>query len=761
MLLARHAGERTRLQVFGSDIDEHAIEVGRAGLYPASIADHVSPLLLQRYFTREGGQYKVRKVLRDIVLFTAHNLLHDPAFSRLDLVTCRNFLIYLNPDLHRQVLQRFHFALNPGGILMLGSAETAEAAGDLFETVDAAQRIYRARQVARRPAGGMAHPVPPAPNGALVEQPAPAARRSRLFSFAEIHLHRAAALAPPSILLKADGDVLHVSEAAARFLRPAGGEPTRELAALLPSELQLPLRAALLQARKSGRDARTGPVRYRPDGSAPAVDLLVLPFRDPHAEGDLLLVQFHEAGDAGPPAVAARADDTLARQLDEEVRQLRRQLQDTVEQAEQDASDMRVYGEEMQASMEELRALADEADRAREAQALRNQELEADNGALAERAQEAAKARDDLANLVASSDVATIFLDRAMRIVRYTPRVADFFNVIPADIGRPLAHITNSFDQPGLAEDAAQVFNTLQAMERELRGKDGRDYIVRVHPYRTTAHRIEGAVMTFFDITSRRAAEAALRASEARLAAVFDSLPVALGVLDDSGRVVLCNREMQRYMPTGLLPSRDPVRKSRWYATDADGNTILPDQYPGACALRGERVVPGIEMLYTNDDGRQIWTRVAASPVANEAGKVVGHVAVVTDIDALKRNEAALRENERRLLALAGEFAQVVWETGPDGMVVADCPSWRAYTGQTLDQWLGMGWLDAVHPDDRAFAARQWSEAVAGSGMVHARFRVRRADGQWRPMDVRAAPLVGADGRIRKWVGLNVEVEGD
>lgn len=764
MLLAERAadaGEGRKLQVFASDIDEHAIGVARAGLYPPSIADHVPPLLLQRYFTREGGQYKVRKVLRDLLLFTSHNLLHDPAFSRVDLITCRNFLIYLNPEMHRYVLQQFHFALNPGGILMLGSAETAEAAAQLFETVDPVNRIYRARPVLRRPAGGTE--LPAAPHAAVRHPPvlppaAPAVRRSRLYSFAEIHLHKSAELAPPSVLLDAHADVVHVSERAARFLRPGGGEPTRELAALVLPELQLPLRAALFQARKGGRGARTGLVRYSRDGAAQAVDIQVVPFADQHAEGELMLVQFHDLPEPGAALAAPPLGDALARQLDEELRHTRRQLQDTVEQAEQTASEMRIYTEEMQTTIEELRARADEAERGRELLESRSQELDADKRELLKRAETAAKAHDDLANLIASSGVATIFLDRAMRIVRFTPRVADFFNVIPADIGRPLQHITNSFDYPQLAEDAARVFDTLQAMEREVRGRDGRFYIVRVHPYRTTSHRIEGAVMSFFDVTERKRSEEAQRENDARLAALFDSLPVGVGVFDSSGDITVHNKALHRYLPTSRMPSRDPARLPRWRSWDAHGNPLEPNDFPGARALRGERVMPGVEMLYTDDEGREIWTQVSSAPVISVGGAVIGQSVVITDIDALKRSEEALRENEGRLRELAGEFTQMVWETDASGMVVSDSPGWRAYTGQTLEEWLGMGWLDVVHPDDRAYAARQWSEAVAARGPVNARFRVRRADGRWQPMKARAAPLLGADGRIRKWVGLNVEI---
>lgn len=307
MLLADHA-ERRNLghgwQVFASDIDAHAIGLARAGLYADAIAADIPLPQLQRYFTRDAARYKVRKLLRARTLFTQHNLLHAPAFSRLDLVSCRNVLIYLNQDLHRQLLQHFHFALNPEGYLMLGSTESADMAADLFEPVDAAHRIYRARPVQRTP-----RPLPalPAAASSTAAAASPGAkRRDRLFSFADIHQHKALELAAPSILLNADAHIVHVSEQAVGFLRQASSEPTRELAALVLPALRLALRAALFQARASGRLACTGPVRYDEGDGAHLVDIRVLPFHDQHAEGELMLVRFVAVSDMPAPPTPRR-----------------------------------------------------------------------------------------------------------------------------------------------------------------------------------------------------------------------------------------------------------------------------------------------------------------------------------------------------------------------------------------------------------------------------------------------------------------------
>jgi two-component system CheB/CheR fusion protein len=295
-----------------------------------------------------------------------------------------------------------------------------------------------------------------------------------------------------------------------------------------------------------------------------------------------------------------------------------------------------------------------------------------------------------------------------------------------------------------------------------VRSKDGRDYIVRVHPYRTTEDRIDGAVITFFDITSRRAAEEALRESAARLSTMFESLPVGVGVYSDKGVVLMANRLMHRYLPTGIMPSRDAVRGERWRAWYPDGRPVPLDDFPGARALHGEWVVPGIEVLYRQDDGREIWTQVASAPVTDDKGRATGEVTVIVmDIDAHKRLEAALRENEMRLRELLGVLAFAVWETDAEGRVTADSPGWRAYTGQRVEEWMGEGWLDAVHPDDRAGVMRQWRDALARRGMLDLRYRLRGPDGGWHRSRVRALPLFDIDGTVRKWVGMNVADEDD
>jgi two-component system CheB/CheR fusion protein len=549
MLLADQAAQVSNppaFQVFASDIDERAISIARAGLYPTSIVTDVAPSRLRVHFVREDQRYRIRKALRDRILFAVHNLLRDPPFSRMDVISCRNLLIYLNRDIQERVLEVFHFALKPGGYLFLGGSESAESAGELFVAVDKKNRIYRARAAVRTLP--QRAPGPPAVGVPLPEaRTMPLIPRPPQMSFAEVHRRALAHFAPPSVVIDPDHNILHMSESAGRFMRLGGGEPSRDVLALVLPELRLDLRSALYQVQNSGASLEGREVSMARDGKQWVVGITVHRFRDDESGIDCLLVIFSEAERVRDPESQARADDVVLTQLEAELQRKKRQLQETIEHSEVSNEELRAANEELQAINEELRSATEELETSKEELQSVNEELVTVNYELKLKVEETGKANDDLNNLIASTDIATVFVDSAMRIKRFTPRAADIFSIITADIGRSLLDLSHRLDYDQLADDVTLTFNSLRLVEREVRSSEGRYYIVRLLPYRTTEDRIEGAVMTFFDITGRREAEEKLQAGEARMRLVAESTKdYAIITMDAYGCATSWNLGAQR-----------------------------------------------------------------------------------------------------------------------------------------------------------------------------------------------------------------------
>ncbi|MBN6152244.1 PAS domain-containing protein [Xanthomonas sp. AmX2] len=495
------------VQVFATDIDERALARARAGLYPDSIVTDVPPARLREYFGREHHQYRVKKHVRDRVLFALHNVLRDPPFSRVDLICCRNLLIYLDRDIQARLLQMFHFALNPGGYLFLGSSESADAASALFEPVDKKSRIFRARAQSR----SLLTPSLPLRAGQPASAlPLPSAR-ARGFSFAEVHQRVLEHYAPPSVIVAQDYSIVHMSSEVGRFMKFAGGEPSYNLLSVVDPALRLELRSALFQAVHTKRSVEARQVRLERNGMRSYLNMVVRPFRDPDADADFMLVFFDEVDDTLSPKQATQdaspAKDAVLLRLEEELQATRDRLQTTIEQSETSTEELKASNEELQAINEELRSATEELETSKEELQSLNEELTTVNYELKTKVDEAAEVNDDLRNFIASTEIATIFVDAELRIKRYTPHAEGIFSIIPADVGRRLLDITHRLDYPELAADAQAAFSSLQVREREVRAIDGRSYIARVLPYRTQENRIDGAVLTFVDVTSLRRAE--------------------------------------------------------------------------------------------------------------------------------------------------------------------------------------------------------------------------------------------------------------
>ena len=544
MLLAEHADTLNtppQYQMFASDIDEPAIAFGRAGVYPESIVTDVPPMRLRQFFSKEQHRYRINKAIRDRVLFALHNVLRDPPFSHIDLVSCRNLLIYLDRDVQTRLLEMFHFALRPGGYLFLGSSESADAASSHFDVVDKHHRIYRARAQSRS-VRQISSVLPLQAAGTATPAQTEHANRRRGFSFADVHQRVLEFYAPPSVIVDRESNIVHLSEHAGRFLHFAGGEPTRNLVSVADPALRSELRSTLFQAIHTNKSTEARVKIDVPNKPPRFVNVIARPFRDPEAGADFVLVLFDEVEDALGANLENAPGDTqksgVLQNMEEELQRTRERLQTTVEQYETSNEELKASNEELQAINEELRSASEELETSKEELQSVNEELTTVNFELKTKVEETAKVNDDLQNFIGSTDIATIFVNQGLRIKRYTPRVTDIFNIIPGEIGRSLLDLTSRLDYPQLASDAAAAFESLKMIEREVRSDDDRRYQVRVLPYRTVENRIDGAVLTFIDITGLRRAEERVSANKDQLRrAMAGAREHAVIVLDEAGKV--------------------------------------------------------------------------------------------------------------------------------------------------------------------------------------------------------------------------------
>ncbi|HSM36223.1 MAG TPA: CheR family methyltransferase [Longimicrobiales bacterium] len=489
-----------RLQVFATDASEGAIQTARTGLYSEGIRADLSAERL-RHFDGEPMGLRVRKSLREPVLFAVHDLLRDPPFSRMDLVACRNLLIYLKRDVQERVLATFHYALNPGGFLFLGSAESANTPDDLFGPVDKKHRIFRARPVAAAPPPRRASP----PAFEALDPPRPPSGPAAPTPFAR-HLTVLERLAPPSLVVDRDYEVLHLSPRVGRYLRVRGGEPTGDLLALAGAGLDTELRTLLYRAFRDGRDA-IAEIGVEIEGEATNVRLSVRPFRGEDGESEYAVVVFDELlGTRGEGYGGGAGEDVASPTSDEEGR-LREQIRIAAAEHARTVEQFQAAYEELQSAHEEQKATGEELETSQEELQSVNEELRSLNQEFRGKLEELAEVNADLRNLIDSTDIATIFLDRELRIRRYTPTVTTLFNFVEADIGRPLGDVTHRLRYPQLLEDAQRVLDSLERSEREVAAEDERWFTVRLSAYRSQEDRIEGVVLTFHDTTERKRAE--------------------------------------------------------------------------------------------------------------------------------------------------------------------------------------------------------------------------------------------------------------
>ncbi len=498
------------VQIFATDLDPRAIDTARAGVYPSGIAADVSAERLKHYFTHDHDTYRVNKNIREMCIFAPQNVLSDPPFTRLDLIVCRNLLIYFASDQQKELLPTFFYALRPGGLLFLGTSETVGLHDGLFELVDRKWKIYRRREGeanirARLPQAPVRRP-PDAetdqPSGKTAARPAIGRRLDEQIQ--RVLLER---FAPTSIVVQDSGDIVHIQGRTGKYLEPAEGSPSHNVFKMARRGLAAPLSTMLRRAAREGRPATRDRVSVQTNSDFTEVDVQVVPLNEPEALRGLYLVTLAPSAappdPAAPPSGEAAPAGDVAR-LEEELNHTRESLQSTVEELESSNEELQSMNEELQSSNEELETSKEEM------QSL-NEELNTVNAELNGKIAELSHANDDMHNLLNAIDVASIFLDTQLHIARYTDQARDLIRLVPGDVGRPLDDLAVHVEYPRLFDDCRHVLHTLERREAEVRAADGRWFLLRVLPYRTSRNVIDGVVVTFVSLERIKRAESGMQ----------------------------------------------------------------------------------------------------------------------------------------------------------------------------------------------------------------------------------------------------------
>lgn len=544
-----------KVQIFATDIDSRAIATARVGLYPAGIAADISTERLARFFTAEsgGGNYRIHKGIRDMLVFSEHNIIKDPPFSKLDLITCRNLLIDMGGDLHKKLLPLFHYTLNPGGFLFLGTSETEVDFGELFTTLDRKANLYQRKEVlhgTQRTA--LDRLLPPL---VLVDalHPWNSGKKAGTGKLSLRELTEQTLLqqvAPTGALVTRNGDILYLHGRTGMYLEPPPGVTgVNNILRMAREGLQRDLTKSLRQAVVEKKIVRCQGLSVETNGDFTQVNLTVRPvFTGPGAtaEAPLYLVILEEVTplEAANGGCQSISDEVNCLRSTVHIASLRRELQAKAEYLQATNEELETTNEEMQAVNEELQSTNEELETSKEETQSINEELSTVNAELQTKVSDLSRANNDINNLLAGTGIATVFVDHQLRILRFTPAATGIINLIMGDIGRPMAHIVSKLvGYANLPEDTRTVLDTLEPKEIEAETTEGKWYTLRIHPYRTVNNVIEGAVITFVDITEKKKTqEALLQANELlRLAVVVRDAHDAVTVQDLDGRILAWN----------------------------------------------------------------------------------------------------------------------------------------------------------------------------------------------------------------------------
>jgi two-component system CheB/CheR fusion protein len=582
-----------KIQIFATDLDKDAIEKARLGIYPSNITADVSPERLQRFFEKDDRGFRISREIRETIVFAPHNVIMDPPFTKLDILVCRNLLIYMEQELQKKLLPLFHYSLNLGGILFLGSAETIGSSNHLFESFDNKTRLFRQSPQERR-----SRPL---------DFPAAFSRATPIFSDTtvthttnpselnlqeltdQILLHH---YAPAAVLTNANGDIIYINGRTGKYLEPAAGKANWNIFTMAREGLRFELNTLFGNAVLKKTPLFKKGVIIGSEGEKEVVNLRVEQLEKPDSLRGLVLIVFEEVK-KNPMVELTKNDlavDTSHKNflsLEQDLKEAKDEILTVREEMQTSQEELKSTNEEMQSANEELQSTNEELTTSKEEMQSLNEELQTVNQELQSKVSDLSQANNDMKNLLNSTDIATLFLDDSLNIRRFTTRTSTIIKLITTDIGRPITDIVTDLNYPTLADDAREVLHSLFYSEKQVSASDGRWFTVRIMPYRTQENRIDGLVLTFTDITGSKKFEQSLKDSDESFRFLFDAIPGGALLQNAEGRIKMANSEAQRILGFSIEEMLDKsTSELRWKILREDGSVLPFEEYPALVALR-------------------------------------------------------------------------------------------------------------------------------------------------------------------------------
>ena len=631
-------------QIFATDVHRGSLERAARGIYDHEAIGNVSPERLARYFVQTGRTYQVVPELKQTIVFAPHNVIKDAPFTRVDLITCRNMLIYLQPAIQQKVLSLFHFSLNRDGILFLGPSETPGPVGRAFEIIDRQWQLYRKHSDVRTPVDARVQSfVPAEPRVVAAPRPLPTGRYAigQLLGTYDSLLDE---YMPPSLLVTERGELVQTFGGASAFLRLRDGRQGLDVLDLVDGELKIVLMGGLKRALNQAPAVVFKSVHVTGDRDAKRHRVTIRRVQGRAADTAHLLISFEQLEDTAPPhSRSAAAEIDLDHVSQQQLSALEAELSYTKETLQAAIEEREASNEELQASYEELQASNEELQSTNEELQSVNEELYTVNAEYKRKIAELTELTNDMDNLLSSTEVGTVFLDSQLRIRKFTPQIGETFSLVAHDIGRPIDAFANNLDYPELGEDLARVLRNGSPVERELRDVRGKGFFLRILPYRVRGA-IDGVVLTLIDVSGLRAAEDALFRERYLLNSLLRSVPDAIYFKDARGRFIRANDAMAHRL--GLSDASQATGKTAFDLPDP--TTALALQLEDDVVLRtGEPQHYRLERR-PGGDGHEAWDLVTRLPLRDGDGRIVGIIVIFRDVTAQKLAEDKIHEAVRR-----------------------------------------------------------------------------------------------------------------